>query len=166
MSSTTLLRCPVYVLRNRKTSFFFTCSTNTYSSFTVFEARQLKKPALTRKSVVFVKFHKCRSYLTKNFSQRRPNYNTFASIPFTPILFTQKVATDVLSFSNYLLHKRSISNMAAEGIKLCWNVKKEDIENDAEKLMERMKKVYDAIGSLSDDQVTYENVVQVRFKNP
>ncbi|RUS85144.1 hypothetical protein EGW08_007108 [Elysia chlorotica] len=40
-------------------------------------------------------------------------------------------------------------------------VKKEDIESDAEKLMERMKKVYDAIGALSDDQVTYENVVQV-----
>ncbi|GFR86535.1 neurolysin, mitochondrial [Elysia marginata] len=50
--------------------------------------------------------------------------------------------------------------MAADGIKLCWNVKKENIESDAEKLMERMKTVYDAIGKLSDDEVTYENVVQ------
>ncbi|GFO13301.1 hypothetical protein PoB_003980600 [Plakobranchus ocellatus] len=50
--------------------------------------------------------------------------------------------------------------MSADGIKLSWNVKKEEIDSDADKLMERMKKVYDEIGALSDDQITYENVVQ------
>ncbi|XP_059151860.1 thimet oligopeptidase-like [Physella acuta] len=50
--------------------------------------------------------------------------------------------------------------MAAPGIKLTWNVKKEQINVDAEGLMKRMKEVYDAIGALSNDDANYDNVVK------
>ncbi|XP_055885225.1 thimet oligopeptidase-like isoform X1 [Biomphalaria glabrata] len=56
--------------------------------------------------------------------------------------------------------QRSISNMAAEGIRLSWHVKKEQIDADAEQLMERLKQVYDSMGALTEDQVTYDNVVK------
>lgn len=53
--------------------------------------------------------------------------------------------------------------MAAPGIKLTWNVKKEQINADAEGLMKRMKEVYDAIGALSSDESNYDSVVKVHF---
>ena len=56
---------------------------------------------------------------------------------------------------------RSISNMAAPGIKLTWQVTKEQIEKDTDELMKRVKTVHDDIGALTDEQVTYENVVKV-----
>ncbi|CAL1530338.1 unnamed protein product [Lymnaea stagnalis] len=59
-----------------------------------------------------------------------------------------------------LLNQRCISNMAAKGIKLTWNVTKGQISNDADKLMERIKQVYDSIGALSEEEVTYDNVLK------
>lgn len=53
--------------------------------------------------------------------------------------------------------------MAAEGIKLSWNVTKEEIDPEAEGLMEKIKTIYDSIGALTYDQVTYDNVVKVCF---
>ncbi|XP_005108948.1 thimet oligopeptidase isoform X2 [Aplysia californica] len=50
--------------------------------------------------------------------------------------------------------------MAADGIKLSWNVKKEQIEKDTDVLMERVKTVYDSVGAVKDDQVTFDNVVK------
>ncbi|CAG5132560.1 unnamed protein product, partial [Candidula unifasciata] len=50
--------------------------------------------------------------------------------------------------------------MVADGIKLSWKIKRENINSEADKIIESLKTVYDSIGALSDDQVTYDNVVK------
>ncbi|BFY99936.1 hypothetical protein BsWGS_02976 [Bradybaena similaris] len=50
--------------------------------------------------------------------------------------------------------------MVVEGVMLSWKIAKEQIASDADRLMESVKTVYDAIGALSDDEVTYNNVVK------
>uniref|UniRef100_A0A0B7A044 Peptidase M3A/M3B catalytic domain-containing protein n=2 Tax=Arion vulgaris TaxID=1028688 RepID=A0A0B7A044_9EUPU len=70
--------------------------------------------------------------------------------------------------SHHLSSKRYSSNiniMAANGIKLSWKITKEQINPIAEKLMEKVKAVYDSIGALSDDEVTYDNVVKAAADN-
>jgi len=74
-----------------------------------------------------------------------------------PVLLTNQCPTSL----HHQGSTRKISNMAANGIKLSWNVKKEQIEKDTDVLMERVKTVYDSVGALKDDQVTFDNVVKV-----
>ena len=165
MCSTAILFSDKF-LRSRKIFTVVRSSGNSYYTWRIFKGSQslgiirFRKTFLTNESRQFECFRKYRNFMTNSLAPKPPTYNTFFSFPFT-----RRHKTDLLHVSYHLLYKRPISNMAADGIKLCWNVKKENIENDAEKLMERMKKVYDAIGILSDDQVTYENVVQVRYFN-
>jgi len=54
----------------------------------------------------------------------------------------------------------SISNMSADGIKLNWGVTKEQIEKDTDVLITKVKAVYDKIGALKNDEVSYDNVVK------
>lgn len=42
-----------------------------------------------------------------------------------------------------------------------WDLSKEDIAKRADELIERARKVYDAVGALTPEQVTYENCLKV-----
>jgi len=50
--------------------------------------------------------------------------------------------------------------MSAEGIKLSWEVSKDQIEKDTDILINKVKEVYDKIGLLKKDEVSYDNVVK------
>ncbi len=52
-----------------------------------------------------------------------------------------------------------------EGISFRWDATKEDILKESKALIEQSKKVYDAVGSLSPENATYENVVKVLSEN-
>ena len=55
------------------------------------------------------------------------------------------------------------STMAAgvEGVKLRWDLTAEEISKRTDELIERSKRVYDAVGALKPDQLTYENCLKV-----
>lgn len=48
-----------------------------------------------------------------------------------------------------------------EGVKLRWDLSAEEIVKRTDELIERSKRVYDAIGALEPDQLTYENCLKV-----
>lgn len=48
-----------------------------------------------------------------------------------------------------------------EGVLMEWDLSKEDIAKRADELIERARKVYDAVGALTPEQVTYENCLKV-----
>lgn len=54
-------------------------------------------------------------------------------------------------------------NMATgvEGVKLRWDLSAEEILKRTDELIERSKRVYDAVGALKPDQLTYENCLKV-----
>ena len=55
------------------------------------------------------------------------------------------------------------STMAAgvEGVKLRWDLSAEEIFKRTDELIELSKEVYDAVGALKPDQLTYENCLKV-----
>lgn len=59
--------------------------------------------------------------------------------------------------------RASLFNMAVrpEGVLMEWDLSKEDIAKRADELIERARKVYDAVGALTPEQVTYENCLKV-----
>jgi len=54
----------------------------------------------------------------------------------------------------------SVYNMASPGNRLRWDLKKEDFPRLADELMTKTKAVYDAVGSINKDDVSYEKVVK------
>lgn len=48
-----------------------------------------------------------------------------------------------------------------EGVKLRWDLSAEEILKRTDELIERSKRVYDAVGALKSDQLTYENCLKV-----
>lgn len=54
-------------------------------------------------------------------------------------------------------------NMAAgvEGVKLRWDLSAEEILKRTDELIKRSKRVYDTVGALKPDQLTYENCLKV-----
>ena len=50
---------------------------------------------------------------------------------------------------------------SVEGVKLRWDLSAEDILKRTDELIERSKRVYDAVGALKPDQLTYENCLKV-----
>ena len=48
-----------------------------------------------------------------------------------------------------------------EGVKLRWDLSAEEISKRMDELIERSKRVYDAVGALKPDQLTYENCLKV-----
>ncbi|XP_069128024.1 thimet oligopeptidase-like [Argopecten irradians] len=66
-----------------------------------------------------------------------------------------------------LIQKRDFSFTMATyaGHKLRWDLTTQSIEKETTSLIEKSKSVYDAVGSLSKDSVTYDNVVKVLADN-
>lgn len=50
-----------------------------------------------------------------------------------------------------------------EGVKLQWDLTKEDISKRADELIEDSRKVYDAIGALKQDELAFGNCLKVKF---
>lgn len=48
-----------------------------------------------------------------------------------------------------------------EGVKLRWDLSAEEILKRTDQLIERSKRVYDAVGALKPDQLTNENCLKV-----
>ena len=48
-------------------------------------------------------------------------------------------------------------------VKLRWDLSTDEILKRTDELIERSKKVYDAIGALKPDQVTYQNCLKVKL---
>lgn len=48
-----------------------------------------------------------------------------------------------------------------EGVKLQWDLTKEEISKRADKLIECSRKVYDAVGALNQEEVTFDNCLKV-----
>ena len=59
--------------------------------------------------------------------------------------------------------RRSGSTMAdgVEGVELRWDLSAEEISKRTDELIERSKRVYDAVGALKPDQLSYENCLKV-----
>lgn len=51
---------------------------------------------------------------------------------------------------------------AIEGVKLQWDLSAEEILKRTDELVERSKRVYDAVGALKPDELTYENSMKVK----
>ena len=66
------------------------------------------------------------------------------------------------SSSNYFSIHWSTYNMACPGNKLRFDLKASELEKEADNLISQTKAVYDAVGSLKPEEVTFENCVQVR----
>lgn len=49
-----------------------------------------------------------------------------------------------------------------QGVKLRWDLSTEDILKRTDELIERSRKVYDAVGALKPDELTYENCLKVK----
>ena len=47
------------------------------------------------------------------------------------------------------------------GVRLQWDLTKEDISKRTDSVIEKSRQVYEKVGSLSPDQVTFENVLLV-----
>lgn len=65
------------------------------------------------------------------------------------------------------LHKLTLAEdreMAAvlEGVKLRWDLSTEEILKRTDELIERSRKVYDAVGALKAEELTYENCLKVK----
>ena len=52
-------------------------------------------------------------------------------------------------------------NKSCPGNRLRWDLKKEEYPTKAQELMDKTKKVYDAVGALKKDEVGYDNVIKV-----
>ena len=50
----------------------------------------------------------------------------------------------------------------AEGVKLNWNLSTEEILKRTDDLIERSRKVYNAVGALKPEELTYENCLKVK----
>lgn len=50
----------------------------------------------------------------------------------------------------------------AEGVKLNWNLSTEDILKRTDELIERSRKVYNAVGALKPEELAYENCLKVK----
>lgn len=50
---------------------------------------------------------------------------------------------------------------SVKGVKLQWDLSAEEILKRTDELIERSKKVYDAVGALKPDDLTYENCLKV-----
>lgn len=48
-----------------------------------------------------------------------------------------------------------------EGVELRWDLSAEEISKRTDELIERSKRVYDAVGALKPDQLSYENCLKV-----
>ena len=55
----------------------------------------------------------------------------------------------------------SVYNMACPGNKMRWDLGPEDLKKEADLLIAKSKAAYDAVGSLTPEEVTIENVVKV-----
>ena len=55
----------------------------------------------------------------------------------------------------------SIMANGVQGVKLRWDLSAEEILKRTDELIERSKRVYDAVGALKPDQLTYENCLKV-----
>ena len=49
----------------------------------------------------------------------------------------------------------------AGGVKLNWNLSTEEILKRTDELIERSRKVYNAVGALRPEELTYENCLKV-----
>ena len=50
--------------------------------------------------------------------------------------------------------------ITVKGVNLQWNLSSEEILKRTDELIEKSKKVYDAVGALNPDDVTYENCLK------
>ena len=48
------------------------------------------------------------------------------------------------------------------GVKLRWDLSTEEILKLTDELIERSRKVYDAVGALKPDELTYQNCLKVK----
>lgn len=51
---------------------------------------------------------------------------------------------------------------AAEVVKLNWNLSTEEILKRTDDLIERSRKVYNAVGALNSEELTYQNCLKVK----
>lgn len=127
------------------------------------------------------KSYRCMASAPRELFDRPRNQNLsslfMCTVRYVDRTFLKNISSDSTSFKSHissislcqqrhsLNFHRNISNMAAKGIKLKWNnIDKDRLRADADAMMENLKKVYDEVGALSDDSVTYENVVKVTFR--
>ena len=55
----------------------------------------------------------------------------------------------------------SVYNMAAPGNRMRWDIVSSDVSKKADELMAKSKAVYDAVGALSSEDISYDNSVKV-----
>lgn len=83
---------------------------------------------------------------------------------FTHLKVSKKVPTFLLTHCRNKVHW-SVYNMASPGNRLRFDLTVEDINKQAEKLMQDSKDVYDAVGAVKAGEVTFENVIQALAEN-
>ena len=77
------------------------------------------------------------------------------------MLLKKKAYSSVFQL-NYLAKMQS---QKIDGISFQWNMKKDDIEKATLELIEKSRKVYDAVGGLDASNATYKNVVETMANN-
>ena len=77
------------------------------------------------------------------------------SICFTPFVNIKQRCTFVLQQLQF------IRNMSVTGNLLSWKITPAQIEQSSKELIEKMKKIYDDVGKLKPEEVSYTSVVKV-----
>ena len=54
--------------------------------------------------------------------------------------------------------------MMVSGVKLSWQVDPADIPEQVEALITKTRAVYDAVGTLAHDKITYQNSIKVKLR--
>ena len=57
----------------------------------------------------------------------------------------------------------SVYNMACPGNRMRWDITPEEIATKTEQLMTKSKAIYDYVGAIKTEDITYENVLKVYF---